>query len=307
MPAADEYLPRLRRRLLLDAADPIFTGPLFIGEEGNARKKLQELTTAKSEGAVTWNVFRTFEKLPSETWLPALLREAECTFDGLASPLTVEYWQTVAPSKSRLLWLLDHLDSIVVQDPRQEASARTRIERVAEHTDRWRNAITDGTTRGDGVFEGSVELDAVLSTPDAIIGVMVRATSDVQVGTQWDASRDEIGRALDAVLDLTSDGRQPYFLFVTDDYKHPGVNVVPMAYESLMPRYRIDPAYRASKLPHRTPDELARLDGHIGWLSLADMVDAVLDHSSSFPQPSKRMLINLVDYLHGRRLLHKGG
>ena len=49
------------------------------------------------------------------------------------------------------------------------------------------------------------------------------------------------------------------------------------------------------------------MEGHIGWLSLADLVDAVLDHSSGFPPPSKRMLINLVDYLHGRRLLHKGG
>ena len=34
-----------------------------------------------------------------------------------------------------------------------------------------------------------------------------------------------------------------------------------MAYETLLPRYRDDAAFRAARLPHRSAEELARLGG----------------------------------------------
>ena len=123
----------------------------------------------------------------------------------------------------------------------------------------------------------------------------------------WDPQRDQIARCLDAALDLAGEARQPYFLLATDDYSHANLETPAMAYETLLPRYRDDAAFRAARLPHRSAEELARLDGRIGWLSWADLVDTVLDHSSAFSPEQKRMLRDLVDYLRSRRLLHKGG
>jgi len=87
MPSAADYLPRLKDRLLLDAADPIFSGPLFVGEGGEARKRLRDLVGAKSEAAITWSVFRAFQRLPAEEWTEALLGKA---IDGAVE---MRFWE----------------------------------------------------------------------------------------------------------------------------------------------------------------------------------------------------------------------
>ena len=179
---------------------------------------------------------------------------------------------------------------------------------VGNELGRWRAVIESGPPeRGEGIFEGVTELDACLSTQDAVIVVEAKYKSDLSQRTAWDPQRDQIARCLDAALDLAGEARQPYFLLATDDYSHANLETPAMAYETLLPRYRDDAAFRAARLPHRTAEELARLDGRIGWLSWADLVDTVLDHSSAFSPEQKRMLRDLVDYLRSRRLLHKGG
>ena len=72
-------------------------------------------------------------------------------------------------------------------------------------------------------------------------------------------------------------------------------------------RYRDDPAFRAAQLPHRSDEELARLEGCIGWTTWADLMDTVLDNSADFPVEHKSLLRELVEYLKERKLLHKGG
>jgi len=308
MPAATEYYDRLRRRLLLDWDDRIFRGPLFVGEGGVARKKLTEMVGPRSEDAVTWNVFRSLSSLPAEAWLASVLRQASCVVDDVTSPVAIEFWLQVAPSKARLLWLLDHPDTLSFHDPRQEEQSRQRLERVAAQRERWRKAIAEGSAeRGDGVFEGGLELDAVVSNNEIVVVIEARSASDAPTRTPWDPQRDQIARCLDAALDWAGRTRQPYFLLATDDYAHASLETTAMVYETLLPRYRDDAAFRASRLPHRSAAEVARLDGRIGWLSWADLVDVVLDHSASFSPEQKRLLRDLVDYLRSRRLLHKGG
>ena len=84
MPAATEYLPRLRGQLVLDWDDPIFSGPLFVGESGAARKKLTDLVSKNSEDAVTWSVFRTLSRLNAADWLPHII--AKASFIPIAEP-----------------------------------------------------------------------------------------------------------------------------------------------------------------------------------------------------------------------------
>ena len=74
-----------------------------------------------------------------------------------------------------------------------------------------------------------------------------------------------------------------------------------------MLRYRDDSAFRAAQLPHRSDEELARLEGRIGWTTWADLMDTVLDNSADFLAEHKGLLRELVEYLKERKLLHKGG
>ena len=297
-----ELLPRLRSRLLLDWDHPSLQGPLFVNQEGIARKKLVELAGPKSEDGVTWSVFRTLAQLPATAWLPPLLGAQP---DAVrCDPLEMEFWVDVPPARARLLWLLDHLDELTPATP-AAAARRERVRRSPEH---WREQVVAGAVeRGDGVLEGGLEADLLVRTPDALLVVEGKHAGDVAVDTVWDSQRDQIGRCLDAALDLAGQGQQPYYLLASDDYIHQGPYIQAPHYEQLLPGYRDNPTFRAARLPHRSAAELARLEGRIRWLSWADLVDAVLDNSAGLPAQQKRLLIRLVEYLKEKRLLHKGG
>jgi len=258
MPSAADYLPRLRERLLLDWDDPIFSGPLFVGERGEARKKLRDLMSPKSEDAITWSVFRTFMRLPHREWTAALF--------GRSTEGEVEmgFWINNA--------------ALAIETPSL-------------------GAVVEGKYSGD------------------VAGATVRQA-------------DDIARCLDVTLELAGPQREPFFVLVTDDYTHPQADalarwmgpaalpdedpssaapyVPTLRYEILMPRYMNEPGFLASKLPHRSPEDVARLEGRIGWLSWADLIDGVLDRSAGFLPEQHRVLRRLVDWLRDRRLLHKG-
>ena len=308
MPTASDYLQRLRGRLLLDWDDPLFSGPLFMGEQGAARKKLIDLASPRSEDAITWSVFRTLAQIHPESWLPAILNHVARAEGTAGSPLYMEFWREVAPPAARLLWMLDHLDTLAFFDPLRQQQAGQRLERVRKSRERWKAQVAAGPSeRGDGIFEGPTEIDVVLITPAVLVVIEGKAAHDIPVSTPWDPHRDQVARCLDAALELAGPQRRPYALLITDDYVHEGPDTLPKAYEALLPRYRDDPAFRAARLPHRSAAELARLDGHIGWVSWADMVDIALDNSAALSPEQKRLLRDLVDYLRSKRLLHKGG
>jgi hypothetical protein len=279
MPPATDFLPRLKDRLFLDWDDAVFEGPLFVAEDGSARKKLRDLVSSRSEDAITWSVFRAFVRLPADIWLQALLSGAGRD----------------------------------AQPGRQDAGAPG-----------------PGTGAPDEVslsfWQGGA--DVAIEGSRFAIAIDGKYTSDIASRGE----RDEIGRGLEAALDLAGPDRDPHFVLITDDYSHPqtesmarwlgpssllppgqaGAPVLPtsrealMAYETLMPRYRDDAAFRASRLPKSSPEDLARLAGRIGWLSWADLVDGVLDRSGGLAPEQKKLLQELVNYLRPKRLLHKG-
>ena len=308
MPTAAEYLARLRGRLLLDWDDPFLRGPLFVSETGAPRKKLAELASARSEDGLAWSVFRTLLRLPPQSWLPGLLSCCAARPSGAVAPLEMEFWRQVPPPASRLLWLLDNLDQQPFQNKVEPDPAFRRAERVQKDLERWKALVRAGPPqRGDGILEAPLELDVTLSTPDILVAIEAKYSGDIQVGAPWDPQRDALGRCLDATLELAGPHRQPYFVLVTDDYVHEGPYILPMAYETLMPRYRDSGDFRAAQLPHRSDQELARLEGRVGWTTWADLMDTVLDNSTDFAPPQKELLRGLVDYLKGKKLLHKGG
>ena len=229
MPPATEFLPRLKDRLFLDWDDPVFKGPLFVAQDGSARKKLRDLVSSRSEDAITWSVFRAFSRLPADVWLQALLSGA----GRLAQP------------------------------GRQDACAPGDV------------SLSFWQSGADVAIEG-------LGFAIAIDG---KYTSDIAARGE----RDEIGRGLEAALALAGPDRDPYFVLITDDYSHPQTDSLArwlgpsfvdnpqpgaavlhassealMVYETLMPRYRDDRVFRASRLPKSSPEDLARLERLIG-------------------------------------------
>lgn len=300
MPAAEELLARLPSRLVIDADDPVFRSARFVSDTGAARRPLTELLGPRSAGALLWSTFRTLARFPSETWLAPLLGPGA---PDAGDPVDLEFWPRVPPPRSRLLWLLDHLDTLAYHDP-ADAAARARRERVAAARAEWRVRLRTGATRGDGVFEDPVDLGLVVRTSGLLLVVEAVYQGDIAARTPWDPQRDAVARALDGALDLAG-RRRPALLFLSDAYRHPGA--APPAYATLLPHYRTDPAFLAARLPHRTPRERDRLAGAVHWLSWADFIDLVLDHSAALPAEHKRLLVNLVHYLKDKHLLHKGG
>ncbi len=305
MPSAADLAPRLQQSLLLDWDDPLLRGPLFVAEDGTARKKLADLAGPRSDGAVTWSAFRTLMQFPASVWLPRLLGVPA---EGRAwEPATLDFWVRAPPLPARLLWLLDHLDTLAFYDTRQEAAAKARLQRVAASLDRWRAQAATGADRGDGILEPPYEADVVVTTPTVTLGVAGLYRHDIEARTAWDPQRDAIARGLDAALDLAGAAREPWYLLVTDDYRHESAEGRPPAYERLAPAYQHDAAFRARQLAHRPAEALAGLDGHVLWLSWADLMDRVLDASAALNGPQRLLLRRLVDYLKDRHLLFKGG
>lgn len=305
MPTVHDLAPRLQGALLLDWDAPELRGPLFVGPDGAARKRLTDLVSPRSDAAVTWNVFRTLERLPAAAWLPHVLGVPA---SGRAwQPVQLRWWPSVPPPRARLLWLLDHLDALRFYDQAQAAAADARVHRVAAALDRWRQQVQGGALRGDGVFETAFEADVAIDAPEACVLVSGLYRRDIERRTAWDPERDALARGLDAALELAGPAREPWLLLVTDDYRHEGPDVRAMAYEGLAPRYRDDPAFLAARLPHRLPAEQARMQGKLRWLSWADLLDIVLDNSTGLSPAQRLLLRRLVDYLKGKRLLFKGG
>lgn len=308
MPSANDIYPRLRERLLLDWDDPLLRGPLFVTENGAARKKLTELANSRSEAGLVWSVFRTFARLPAHAWARRLLSCCPSAPSEAITAVSMDFWTQARPPRSRLLWLLDHVDALSAHVPDHSALAR-RLQRVRADIDRWKEIVASHSQAvgGDGVLESPVELDVVLETPGVKVVIKAVYAKDIQTSTEADPARDELARCLDALLDCVTPRQEPYFLFVSDDYAHEGLYTSAMAYESLMPRYRDEPAFLAARLPHRSEGELAQLRGHIGWTTWADITDNILDGFGEYNNEQRALLRKLVDYLKPKKLLHKGG
>lgn len=304
MPTLSELAPRLQQALLLDWDAPELRGPLFLRPDGVVRKKLADLASSRSDNAITWSVLRTLQHLPSAGWLPPLLGIPDDAAER--EPVAFDWWPSIAPTPARLLWLLDHTDGLVPADSAQQETATARLAKVTQQAERWRQQIAAGTYRGDGILEPSFEADLTISTPGALVLIVGLYRRDIERRTFWDPQRDTLARGLEAALALAGPIRTPWLLLLTDDYRHEGPDLRAMAYESLAVRYR-DPAFLAARLPHLTNAEHQRLAGHLRWLSWADLLDVVLDHSSRVPPEGRLTLRRLVDYLKEKRLLFKGG
>lgn len=288
-----------RDNLYIDRDDPIFDGPLFVGNGGRPTKKGIDLASPNSEDAITWSVFRTLVRIPPPQWLDGFLAGAGLTVAGLPSGgVNVDFWPKVAPPTSRLLWLLENLDDPRVANSRGAADDPNRLELLRERRVYYRDEVQKGriSCHELAVLEGETELDAVVEDSKFLVVIEAKYLSDLSPCTRWDTEREQFGRVIDIALELSEAREKPaYTVLITDRRTHEK----PLLYETLVPRYQHDPSFLASRLSHRRKHELGRLAG-VGWTTWREVLNGVERRGLS--KDLLHLLDGLDDYLRIRGL-----
>jgi hypothetical protein len=293
-----------RDNLYIDKDHEIFQGPLFLGRDGGSTKKAADLVSPNSEDAITWSVFRTLLRIAPSRWLSGFVRGAT----GVAAPIPgtdmtnieveyVNFWPHVPAPQSRLLWLLDHLDAPRIRESEGTYADPGRLERIRRRLSLYREkAQTGRLLRGIAVLEGPTELDALIEHPEFLVAIEAKYLSDLSPSTKWDTERDQLGRVIDIAIELSlQQGKPSFAVLVTDRYSHDP----PLLYEKLAPRYQSDRDFLGEKLPHRSPDDLARLRA-VGWITWQKLLDGVEQEGLS--EGERQLLAGLADYLRPRGL-----
>ncbi|OOE14046.1 hypothetical protein [Fictibacillus arsenicus] len=80
-----------RDNLIIDRYDPVF--------QGMRKSKLSALCSENSEDAITWNVFKTLEKINPRDWLPYLIKRAfNDEFENLDEDnIRIHLWKQLTP------------------------------------------------------------------------------------------------------------------------------------------------------------------------------------------------------------------
>lgn len=274
------------QQLLLDCDHPIFQGRPFLGGGGRPTKKMRDLESPHSEDAVTWSIFRLLEgHFTDQPWLPELLALAGCELEVSGLP-QVTFWEKSYPPRSRLLWLLDHLDHPRVAGSRGARKDPARLRLIQENLAEYRQRILDGQAgRYKWALEGPTEFDALIRAPGLLVAVEAKLYSDVAAEVTWDRERDQIARVVDAGRELA--GPDDFcFLLVTDRHHHDP----PMLYEHLMADYQ---AGGSLGLP---------VD-RLGWLTWGEIYGWLAGHRARCNAEQVARIGKLESYLAQRSLL----
>jgi hypothetical protein len=297
-------MTNFRDNLYIDKDHPISRGPLFVDQGGSPTKKASYLASPDSEDAVTWSVFRTLLRIAPCRWLNGFVRGATDVvppiLDTDMTDVELEYirfWPHVPAPQSRLLWLLDHLDDPRIQESEGAYADPGRLERIRRRLASYREKARRGRlVRGIAVLEGETELDALIEHPRFLVAIEAKYLADLTPDTKWDRERDQLGRVIDIAIELSlQQGKLCFAVLVTDRRSHDR----PLLYEELAPRYQTDQDFLREKLPHRSPDELARLRG-VRWITWREVLDGVDQQGLSGCE--RQLLAGLADYLRTRGL-----
>jgi hypothetical protein len=248
---------------------------------------MRDLASPHSEDAMTWSVFRLLEGyFADHPWLLELLALAGCEVE-VSGPPQVTFWDKGYPPRSRLLWLLDHLDHprVVGSSGARKDPARLRL--VQQNLAEYRQRIQDGQIRrrNKWVLEGPTEFDAVIRAPGLLVAMEAKLYSDIAVQVTWDKERDQIARVVDAGRELA--GPDDFcFLLITDRHHHDP----PMLYEHLMADYR---ASGSLGLPAN----------RLGWLTWGEIYAWLAERSANCSAEQVGWIDRLKSYLVQRSLL----
>lgn len=188
--------------------------------------------------------------------------------------------KSIPPSKSRLLWMLIHLDILTrVKDygaNTKNSTTFTKREQLFKgHQGTLFEAITKICKIGKlpktawYIFEGYTNPDIYIETTDSIfVGEAKRTERDITTKTKWSENRDQLIRHIDALLDQK---KKIYSFYILDKIEFDkGI------YPKRMKQYS-DEEYFKANLPHRDDKLVKRAKesfiGYIFWQQIEKLFD----------------------------------
>ena len=188
--------------------------------------------------------------------------------------------KSIPPSKSRLLWMLIHLDILTrVKDygaNTKNSTTFTKREQLFKgHQGTLFEAITKICKIGKlpktawYIFEGHTKPDIYIETTDSIfVGEAKRTETNITTTTVWSENRDQLIRHIDALLDQK---KKIYSFYILDKIEF-GKGI----YSQRMGQYR-DEEYFKANLPHRDDKLVKRAKesfiGYIFWQQIEKLFD----------------------------------
>jgi hypothetical protein len=158
-------------------------------------------------------------------------------------------------------------------------------------------AITSGKVN----LEGATKADAVIVAPDTGFAVVFEAKvlSDASVHIRYDATRNQIARTLDVLMDehenldpslAARDPQRTCFVLLTPQLckDEPSSRL----YGWLMDAYRKDDELLAKHLPHRDKSQLDGTSRRLGWLSWEECNLVLPGTCPWFVQPQQGIVSN---------------
>jgi hypothetical protein len=116
--------------------------------------------------------------------------------------------------------------------------------------------------------EGHTEVDAVFEGRGYLLFAEAKLGSDISANTTYDPDRNQIVRNIDVLLESCS-ARFPVFWLIAND-RGPS-----RAYVQLMRSYREDPRGLLALLPHRSPEQIERVQPTLAIVLWRDLLDAL--------------------------------
>lgn len=188
--------------------------------------------------------------------------------------------KSIPPSKSRLLWMLIHLDILTrVKDygantknsttfTKREQLFLSDQETLCEAICKIKN-VNNVPKSGWYIFEGYTNPDIYIETTDSIfVGEAKRTERDITTKTKWSENRDQLIRHIDALLDQK---KKIYSFYILDKIEF-GKGI----YSQRMGQYR-DEEYFKANLPHRDDKLVKRAKesfiGYIFWQQIEKLFD----------------------------------
>jgi hypothetical protein len=168
-------------------------------------------------------VFRWLTRNGGPDWPRRLLHLA----DGLigvtppGSPLPGNYTKEarVAPSPTRLAWMLRHAERLAPRDGRRHQEFTRRVLNSPRRPEVLR-AIEEGRvpTRSTLILEGKTSADWLIECERALIWIEGKRYDWLDTAIKWDTSRDQVARNVEAAWLLAQELGKDYWVLICHEY-----------------------------------------------------------------------------------------
>jgi hypothetical protein len=139
---------------------------------------------------------------------------------GAVTKMQVDLEANVEPTPARLEWMLRHAAELSPRDGRKWQVLRQRVSDPARVRDAL-GLLATGTTKGllrALKLEGPTHADCLIECANALVWIEGKRFDWLAPSTEWDVTRDQIARNIDAVASRAGAAGKDYRLLICHEY-----------------------------------------------------------------------------------------